>query len=372
MAVFLAEQHVRNIRFKQGNYTWPGFMSRLLQVTDTSNKSSSSDKRHTGHRHTVQEEESLRVLQQSYAALEDADSLQGVAALRKSSTLEESIVDAEASGDYDEALLTYERVLKDSDKKGFLHSGFLRCLCTLGHWETMLAHATGLASSSSNSVPLQKSARSLGIEAAWRLGRWEQLDELCKSEASVWRVTESSMGSNIALEFVGEAVGRTLLGVHQKDWEIADDAVKHARTVLLPHVAHAALEGYGRSYPLLVHLHILADVEDLVDFTRRRETVNQSQIGTAEGSDFELARMNCRSSAATMSLKVREPMLSVRRACLEMLGYRSLAAHVSIELAQLARESGNLRAATAAASHALSNTDHDDAVSFASATEMAH
>lgn len=375
MSVFLAEQHVRNLRFKQGNYTWPAFMSRLLRVDDMSKKFNSIDNRTADERCAEQEEKSLRILQQSYAALEDADSLQGVAALRKSSTLEETIVDAEASGDYDEALFTYERVLKDNSGKDNLHSGFLRCLCTLGHWETMLAHATGLASSTSvkgNSASLQKSARSLGIEAAWRLGRWEQLDELCKSDVSVLKISESSIGSNSAFEFVGEAVGRTLLSVHQKDWEIADDAVKHARTVLLPHVAHAASEGYARAYPLLVHLHILADVEDLVDFTRRRETVNQSQIGATEGNDFELTRMDCRSSAASMSLKVREPMLSVRRACLEMLGYRSLAAHVSIELAQLARESGNLRAATAAAAHALSNTDHDDAVSFASATEMAH
>lgn len=375
-AVFLTEQHVRNIRFKNGNCSWSAFMSQLLRVTDIPSKQSVRDRDNRDQLNHALEDESLHVLQRTFAALEDADSLKGIAALRKTSTVEETIADAEASGDYDAALLTYERALKENSDNEMLVTGFLRCLCTLGHWETMLSHATGLAFSASIVRPvnssLQKSARSLGIEAAWRLGRWDQLDELCKCKPAKLRAAESSIGSNSDISFTGEALGRILLSVHRQEWDIAYGVFEQTRTLLLPRLVHATSEDYSRAYPLLVQLHILADVEDLVNFTRSQATLNQEQIGAAEKNDLELARMNCRSNAVSMSLKFREPVLSVRRACLEMLGRKSLAAHVSIELAQLARESGNLRAATAAASHALSNTGHDDAVIFASATEMAY
>ncbi len=163
-AVMLAEQHVRNTRFLSGNYTWPASMAKLLGGADMANASSSPEKRLASQAYSRQESASLSVLQSAFAELEDADSLSGIAALRKTSTLEESIVDAEASGNYDDALLTYERALAQCPGDEKLHTGYLRCLCTLGHWETMLAHATGLAvpasSASRDSESVQRSTRS--------------------------------------------------------------------------------------------------------------------------------------------------------------------------------------------------------------------
>lgn len=54
-----------------------------------------------------------------------------------------------------------------------------------------------------------------------------------------------------------------------------------------------------------------------------------------------------------------------------MLGYKSLAAIVSFEMTKLARENDNVRAAKAAATHALTNTEPGDATVFAGGAEMA-
>ena len=361
--VFLAEQHVRNIRKRNGNNLWPAFIPRLLRRAEIRSSSQSIG--------VCDEDSAFDILQNAFAELEDADSVNGLTAYRTSTTPSQSIIDAETSGNYDEALLGYERAMEEDNKNVKLHCGFLRCLCTLGYWETMLVHATGLSgremSFRDGEESLHKSACSLGIEAAWRLGRWDQLGELCKAESRESQYETETSAFGAAIPKVGAAVGRSLLRVQQNQWDVAKDVIRVTENALLPHVAHAAIEGYSRAYPLLVHLHTLVDVEDLAENMKKRHGCDGSKPHSNQ-----LARLNCRSGCSALSLKVREPLLSVRRACLEMMDCRSMATNVSIELAQLARESGNFRAATAAASHASANTNRDDATWFACATELAH
>lgn len=452
-AVLYAEQHIQNIRRIGGLAAWPAFVKEMIGRSrdDSFDEASGEgvidvdddnedDKRHAvGHdsdcgvtaksvatlRKHESEADALALMQVCFAELEDADAMAGVAALRQDTSLTETILDAEASGSFDDALLGYERALALNPNDTSLHAGFLRCLRTLGHWETMLAHAEGLGRVSATSSlgvgpggdPTQRSVYSLGMEAAWRLGRWDRVDEIA-GEASIaslpFRMSEDdhrtgglvtsvasstapgALGGKVNLgdgndweAVYGLAVGEMLSCVRRKNSDAIKELSCRARSSLLAPASSAAMEGYARAYPLVVKLHSLADIEDTIvavcanNLSGRNDTGNRAgspadNLATGETSSLvhpdlrsRLVGMNARSAATSCSLNVREPILSCRRVCLELLECKSEAAVVSLQLAELARESGNLRAASSAAFRAMSTVPPRSDEWFAASTEIA-
>lgn len=113
--------------------------------------------------------------QRVYAGLDDADGLMSVAKLRDVSTLEEQILDSEIAGDWTAALACYEQALQEAPGVMRYHFQLLRCLRNLAHLQTMLTHAEGCLAR----YPREAHRFSaFGVEAAWRLGRWEVVEEL--------------------------------------------------------------------------------------------------------------------------------------------------------------------------------------------------
>lgn len=428
-SLMYAEQHIRNLRRAANIASWPAFIKELIggprhgqsrhgvgadvntaeETVDVGAKpatTASTATRVALQRNPAAEAEALSLMQVCLAELEDADGMEGVAALRRETNLSESILDAEASARFDSALLGYEQALAESPQDPHLHSGFLRCLRTLGHWETMLAHAEGIThthgasiSDAKGSLSLKQAAQALGMEAAWRLGRWDRVDDILRDSTStslnareldIQRPVRDGQGLGEWEAVYGKAVGQMLACVRRKEPQSIKDIACRARSSLLGPATDAAMEGYARAYPLIVKLHSLADIEDAVHAVSCH--VNQDEVtGKAIADLAEMAAgdeeqhaasqasvlnrrlfgMNERSDSTASSLHVREPILSCRRVLLELLDLPSEASAISLELAKLAREGGNLRAASAAAHRAMSSVAHESDEWFAASTEMA-
>lgn len=360
-AIMLAECHVRNLRIKNDFAGWASYIEQIPgKLAETEDAGS--------------EAQALKVLQQAFAAIEDVPNMKGIAFLRSKTSLTERITDAEAAGEYDEALITYEHALAEQPRNPAFHSGFLGCLMTLGHWETMLSHAEGLISSSTLAeTELRQTAAANGLAAAWRLGRWEKLEHLRNAVADTtlsqsggevldapWILGFSSHFANLYLSF------------REKDMTQVEHDSSEARKHIMQPLLRAARESYHRAYPLITLVHSLCEVEDAAHCLLSSGTSEANGISAGSLSQRGLLTQYKRIQRTSASLRVREPLLSSRRVCFDLLGMPNEAARENLELAKLARESDNLKAASASAFRALTTAGINSAMVNAASIETAH
>lgn len=364
-AVMLAEYYIRNLRKNRGHSNWPAFIETLRGKEDNGIGLQRSGAN-----------EAFSILQKSFAELEDSDSMAGIASLKSRSSLADTVIDAEAAGRYDEALVTYERALAANPRHSKLHAGFLRCLMTLGHWETMLSHAEGLVSSAKlDEMELRQSAQALGIDAAWRLARWDKVEGFgtfsidCDGEADCQSSKPWTLEFNVCF-------GKMLTSLQHRKIEEVRRAAVEARKHLLGPTTRLAREGYSRAYPMIAVLHAVSEVEDAMTAIGQVRVANQSS--SASETDLErdthptpLITLGGRLNATATSLRIKEPLLSAKRVCYEVLNMQSEAACVNLQLAKLAHEGENLRAASAYAFNASSTASVDSEVKNEAALEMA-
>lgn len=153
----------------------------------------------------------LSKLQRVYSQLDEPDGLAGISALRSVCVgaatsldwferLQERIIDCEHDGKWSEALVCFEQALQHVDDGAMraesatgapaitdpgleseLHTGILRCLQNAGHLETALHRGIGVLS---QRPELAHAITPLAAEAAWRLGRWDALDELLHNDVA--------------------------------------------------------------------------------------------------------------------------------------------------------------------------------------------
>lgn len=370
-AIFLAENHVRNIRQKKNLTIWPGLLDKVLGKVDTSSNSQS------------EEAEACIILQKSFAELEDADNMRGIAALRSGSSISELVLDTEVSGQFNETLTLYERAIADDPRNVLFHAGFMRCLMTLGHWETMMSHAQGLVHGTNlEESDLLRTAEANGIEAAWRLSRWDQIKTftssitdhaICYDEAE-----QQDSPSTWALEF-SRSFGNLVFALNANDAESFKSMSEICRDHLLPPMLRAAREGYSRAYPIVARLHAVADVVDTFEHfqvsVKGDRAKNTGAINPEQGKDDStsicLASIESRSRFTAPSLKLREPILSAKRVCMGKLGNDREGALVNLELARLAKENDNLRLAATFSFKAKKMSDGDEDVKNLSVMEYA-
>eukprot|EP00178_Gracilaria_changii_P000929 TRINITY_DN1120_c0_g1_i1.p1 TRINITY_DN1120_c0_g1~~TRINITY_DN1120_c0_g1_i1.p1 ORF type:complete len:2706 (-),score=337.05 TRINITY_DN1120_c0_g1_i1:1316-9433(-) len=346
-AIMLAEYHIRNTRAKTGYPGWPSFIGVIRGRARKSDIYLASSETHA-----------LEVLQQAFANIEDVPSMEGIAKLRRESTLTEIIRDSEAAGKYDEALTTYEHALALDPQSAVLHNGFLSCLMILGHWETMLSHAEGLMSSSQlHETKLRQTAKAHGIAAAWRLGRWERLEHFrdVLVETSPLHASEEQTESPWMLGYTTH-FANMLLCFQNKKLELLEEESSLARRHLIQPLVRAARESYHRSYPIITLVHCLSEAEDAARYRLSSHENSSAEVRSANAHNtakdlliHDAKRIQC----ATRSLKVREPLLSSRRVLFNLLGLPDESAKAHLELAKIAKEGDNLKAASASAFRAL-------------------
>ncbi|GKY98658.1 hypothetical protein MPSEU_000822200 [Mayamaea pseudoterrestris] len=176
--------------------------------------------------------------------------------------LYDSIKLKEAANDWEGALLDYEHAqhIHGPDQK--LQAGSLRCLLELGHYESVLNQARGLACLSNNGVSTTSvlptnDTLPLAIEASWRLGRWETLAELVTQESTKVRRRPE-------LDFQ-TSLGSIMLGLKRQNPDHVHAELVRARTAIMVGLSSVARESYSRAYNHIVDLHYLREIEDSLD-----------------------------------------------------------------------------------------------------------
>lgn len=346
-AILFAECHIRNLRKKREFNSWPAMISSLRSAEGRQGSPIGAAQR-----------EAFSILQKCFLELEDAESMAGVASLRAETSLMESVIDEEAIGSYDRALITYERAIATNPRNEKLHSGFLSCLMTLGHWETLLSHAEGLLTSATlRETGLLLSAQSHGIEAAWRLERWEKVRSFgyisLDARENVLKPSTRPWMLDFNISF-----GKMMYSLHMKDPEAVKNAASEARAHLLEPAIRLAREGYVRAYPSIVLLQTVSEVEDALAAVVNNRTPH-------------LITLRGRIDATAQSLRTKEPLLSTRKVCFKVCGNPCEAAKVNLELSSLAHASGNLKAAAAYAFESSNIASNDEYIINTAVQRMA-
>lgn len=237
----------------------------------------------------------------------DSDGLEGLSKLRRCSNPEEQILEQEHRGNWFVALDWYEGAIRLNPASADLRIGQLRCLLNLGHFETMLSlvrsarimnlarsgdmddvgSATALSlvggnrresfllpsaaaaaaaasnvsqygESSDGSTPLRSVDPSVaaqllssGMQAAWRLTHWKEVE----------RFANSSVG--LPKEDFEVNVARCLLSLVKKDEVGFSKLLLQTRVDVMGPLLAASMDSYQRSFPSLVCLHMLSELEEM-------------------------------------------------------------------------------------------------------------
>jgi serine/threonine-protein kinase ATR len=172
----------------------------------------------------------------------------------------ESIRQKEAEGDWEAALQDYEMAMQldhTPNKAGDLElrKGSLQCLVEIGHFDSVLNQVKGMVKLPGGEAG---GVAHLGVQAAWRLGRWDDLSALLQEARS----DKSSANSSVDLEGYETAIGDAIFSLKNGKSESTISSIKDARNIVMQNLAGAARESYSRSYPDLVRLQCLREIEN--------------------------------------------------------------------------------------------------------------
>lgn len=210
-------------------------------------------------------------------------------------------------GSWSEALAMYEQKLAQNPFDNDAILGCMRCLDARGEWKRVLdvaekcwpifpqlrddggGEALGAHSFSSLSLTSRSHRKVLKFcaQAAWRLGRWDELEK-CASQlfrahpsgahhhASVGSIDGTRDGVGPRVDFDG-AFFSAVLHIHRKEWPLAADAIDAARRAMDSRFTALMTESYKRAYPSMVTAQTLAEMEEIVEY---RKLEDRAKAGT--------------------------------------------------------------------------------------------
>lgn len=128
------------------------------------------------------------------------------------------------------------------------------------------------------------------------------------------------------------------------------DAITAARRETVVSLAAASMESYTRAYPFLLRLHCLREIEACVD------AATSASASGVRGPSIAISELGWedRLRLTAPSLPQREALLALRRALYGVFGMRDAEAGGWLDLARIARATGNASTANAALMHASS------------------
>ena len=194
-------------------------------------------------------------------SLDDHETLTALTASKPRTHLRTNVTDIirerVASHDWNGALHEHERALQtedDSCVKSLHQRGILQCLLELGQYESVLNQIQGLAFSLQGSA--SSSLGPYAVQAAWRLGKWEELSEIVRD---LTFENEVDLDGNYNL-----SLGKALVAIHNKQSSLASRHLRDARYSVTELLAVASRDSYRRSYEQIVRLRSLQEVEDFL------------------------------------------------------------------------------------------------------------
>uniref|UniRef100_A0A8C4RA31 non-specific serine/threonine protein kinase n=1 Tax=Eptatretus burgeri TaxID=7764 RepID=A0A8C4RA31_EPTBU len=258
----------------------------------------------------------LGFLQTLYMAMDEADGVAGVTAMRRGDpTLDEQTLEHESIGQLRDATACYERAIQLEPSKISHRRGLLSCLLQLGELSTAFSVVNGILATKPEWSAMLDSYR---VEAAWKLARWDDL--------------ESCLTNDLQSEGWNMSIGRLLLSAKQHDRDSFQRLLQTVRAEQMVPLSAASLEhnAYQRVYENVVKMHMLCELEHTV-------------LGMLDEKKQNF-HWQARLDVTQNSFRVREPILELRRALLGLSGeqaeLRSTVGECWLQSARMARKAG--------------------------------
>lgn len=287
------------------------------------------------------EDEDISFLMEIYSGMDEPDGLSGLASLKKSVSLQDQLLINKKAGNWAEVLTSCEQALQMEPTSVQRHSDVLNCLLNMCHLQTMVTHVDGLISRNSQ---YRKTWCMQGVQAAWRLGKWELMDEYLNG-ADKEGLQCSISDSNASFDM---DVAKILQAIMEKDQFTVDERIGKSKQALIAPLAAAGMDSYARAYPFVVKLHLLKELEDFHGLLVGHSFLEKRfHLGDPEFFKV-IENWDNRLRFTQPSLWAREPLLAFRRL---VFGASDLGAQVGecwLQYAKLCRSAGHYETANRA------------------------
>jgi FKBP12-rapamycin complex-associated protein len=203
-------------------------------------------------------------------------------------------------GSWTEALEVYEQKLSRNPRDFDAILGCMRCLSASGQWRRVLElaeenwptligntamgqepfHDTSSTGTLYISPRAQKKALRMCAGAAWRLGRWDDLEKYSSELVHGQNMQQSAAAATAPAGAAGARDGfvpkvefdgaffSAVLHVHRKEWTMAADAIDAARKAMDSRFTALMAESYNRAYPSMVTAQTLAEMEEIIEYQK--------------------------------------------------------------------------------------------------------
>ena len=322
--------------------------ARSLMYFESSVRGKSGSFNPAAERSGIFEDEDVSHLMEIYSCLDEPDGLSGVASLRKSLILQDQILIKKKAGNWGEVLTYCEQALQMEPTSVHRHSDVLNCLLNVCHLQAMVAHVDGLISR----IPQYKKTWCMqGVQAAWRLGRWDLMDEFLNG-ANEEGLLCSSSESNALFDL---DVAKILQAMIKKDQFSVAEKIAQSKQALIASLAAAGMDSYTRAYPFVVKLHLLRELEDFHTLLANESFLEKSfQVGDLSFSKM-MENWENRLRFTQPSLWTREPLLAFRRMVFGASGLGAQVGNCWLQYAKLCRAAGHYETANRAILEAQSS-----------------
>ncbi|XP_010416834.1 PREDICTED: serine/threonine-protein kinase ATR [Camelina sativa] len=273
-----------------------------------------------------------------YSCLDEPDGLSGFASLSKSLSLQDQLLINKKSGNWAEVFTACEQALQMEPTSVQRHSDVLNCLLNMCHHQTMVTHVDGLISR----VPeYKKTWCTQGVQAAWRLGKWELMDEYLGG-ADAEGLLFSSSDSNASFD---RDVAKILQAMMKKDQYSVAERIAISKQALIAPLAAAGMDSYTRAYPFVVKLHLLRELEDFQGVLNGDSYLEKSFSTSDPVFSKVVDNWENRLRFTQSSLWTREPLLAFRRLVFGASGLGSQVGNCWLQYAKLCRLAGHYETA---------------------------
>ncbi|KAL1193295.1 Serine/threonine-protein kinase ATR [Cardamine amara subsp. amara] len=273
-----------------------------------------------------------------YSCLDEPDGLSGFASLSKSLSLQDQLLINKKAGNWAEVFTACEQALQMEPTSVQRHSDVLNCLLNMCHHQTMVTHVDGLIAR----VPeYKKTWCTQGVQAAWRLGKWDLMDEYLGG-ADAEGLLFSSSDSNASFD---RDVAKILQAMMKKDQYSVAERIAISKQALIAPLAAAGMDSYTRAYPFVVKLHLLRELEDFQALLNGDSYLEKSFSTSDPVFSKVVDNWENRLRFTQSSLWTREPLLAFRRLIFGASGLGAQVGNCWLQYAKLCRLAGHYETA---------------------------
>lgn len=277
----------------------------------------------------------LDLLLQIFANLNDSDSLHGSIVLKQifgypinsRDRILEYIQTDEWMNAYFEYNQSHERGIVNYNSH--VYKSKLRCLIELLQYENVIDQTFGIANANNQKRPshhlndsndrdeessnqLLEQILPLGIEAAWKLSKWDDLDTFIHTLSMTSTKPSHSLILSSEEDFQIK-IGKALLEIHKKDEVAFNKVIVDLRRQTMMSLSAAAMESYQRAYPMMLRLHCIHDLQKASSLMLQEDPKQKKQL-------IQSLQWNQRLDMTTSSPRQRSTILDIHRSVLTSHG----------------------------------------------------